>query len=86
MVLLAAGREQVPGGDVGHVEAEHEGERDQVQEGVEILHHALKQAEYVKSFILIYLLCVQCPKLLNGFDLKLLTFFSKFGQIFDLIF
>ena len=27
-----------------------------------------------------------CLKLLNGFDLKFLTFFSKFGQIFDLKF
>ena len=35
----------VPGRDVGDVEAQDEGERDEVEEGVEVLHNALEQPE-----------------------------------------
>ena len=47
LFLSTTGSEFVPGGDVGDVEAEYEGERDQVEEGVEILHHTLKQTKHV---------------------------------------
>ena len=33
-----------PGRDVRDVEAQHEGQRDQVEEGVEVLHHHFKKA------------------------------------------
>ena len=33
-----------PGRDVRDVEAQHEGQRDKVEEGVEVLHHHFKKA------------------------------------------
>ena len=40
-----------PGGDVRDVEAEHERQRDEVEEGVKVLHHHLEQAEKTKREI-----------------------------------